>query len=128
MSNLGNLGIPNAQLPIGTAPDGKGGVVPVRLDSIWQRFLTRLSQLNAEKPIVAVGVSASPMLYTADTIGTLILRGGTFTTLLLTRGGTSVSLLQGTGSMFIPMTAGDQVSITYTVAPVSVYFVPGARA
>ena len=122
-SNLGNLGVPNPQLPIGSVPDGKGGTLSVRLDNIWHRFLTRLSQLSAEKPIVALTVGASPWAWTADTIGHINVVGGTVSLRTLTRGITT----NVTGAQLIPVAAGDIVTITYSVAP-QASFIPGARA
>ena len=124
MSNLGNLGIPNPQLPVGVAPDGKGGTVPVRLSDLWYRFLTRLSQLSAESALRDVSVGASPWSFTADTIGHLNLIGGTISQVLLTRGSNSTVV---TGSRLVPVAAGDVVTTTYTVAPTA-SFIPGARA
>lgn len=121
--NLGNLGIPNPQLPIGSVPDGKGGSSSVRLDNIWYRFLTRLGQLSAEKSIVALTVGASPWSWTADTIGHVNIIGGTVSLKTLTRGTTT----NVTGAQLIPVAAGDVVTVTYSVAPQAA-FIPGARA
>lgn len=124
MSNLGNFGLPNPQLPVGSAPDGKGGTVQVRLSDAWYRFLARLSQLSAESAIRVVSVGASPWSFTADTIGHLNVVGGTVSLRTLTRGDILTNV---TGQQLIPVAAGDIVTITYSVAP-QASFIPGARA
>lgn len=121
--NLGTFGIPAPNLPLGTAPSRDGMLRPVAIDNMWYRFLARLSQLSAEKPIVDVTVGASPFTYTADTIGHLNIQGGTISTRTLTRGSKTINF---TTSM-VPVVAGDVVTITYSVVP-TLSFVPGARA
>lgn len=123
MSDLGTFGIPDSSLPIGEFTDEKGKRSSVRLNSIWFRWVTRISQLNAEKNIEPLTVGTSPWTYTADTIGHLALQGGTISQRTLTRG--SVSL--NTDSNMIPVAAGDTVTVTYSVLPTA-KFVPGARA
>lgn len=124
MSNLGNLGIPNPQLPIGSFQDKDGTSRSILLGHMWYRFLTRLAQLSAERPIAAVALGLSPFSYTADTIGHLSVIGGTVSARTLTRGNVTINL--GTAQL-IPMAAGDVVTITYSVAP-TISFIPGARA
>jgi hypothetical protein len=102
------------------ATDPKSG----KLASVWYQFLTRLAQLTAESPMTSPTVGASPLTFTATTIGHLFITGGTVSSVVLTRSGTSITCQTG---HFIPMAAGDQVTITYTVAP-TLTFVPSARA
>ena len=123
MSNLGNFGIPNPQLPLGIAPGKDGAQLPVRANEAWYRFWTRLSQLSAERPIASVAVGPSPFSYTATTIGMLTVSGGTVSLRQLTRGDVTIDY----PTLAIPMAAGDIATLTYTVAP-EVHFVPGARA
>jgi hypothetical protein len=123
-NNLGNLGLPYPQAPIGNVPGKDGGTVPVALAHVWYRFLTRLSQLSAEKPIVAVAVGPSPFSWQADTIGHLNVSGGNVTARNLNRGSVTVDV----GAVqLIPVAAGDVVTLIYTVAP-TLSFIPGARA
>lgn len=122
--NLGTFGLPNPQLPVGEFPGKDGALVSVRLAHVWYRFLTRLSQLSAEKPIAAVSLGASPFSWTADTIGHLNVIGGTISARTITRG--SVTTNVG-ATQLIPVTAGDVVTLTYSVAP-TLAFIPGARA
>lgn len=58
---------------------------------------------------------ASPYTYRTQMEGTLSIVGGTMSTLSLTRAGVSVSLAVSTP--MIPLSPGDAVTITYTVAP-----------
>ena len=90
----------------------------------WQRGLTRLAQLSAERKIRAVSPGASPFTYTATTIGNLLISGGTVSAVSLVRGATSIACPT---SGFIPMAGKDSVVITYSVAP-TLSFIPSARA
>ncbi len=122
--NLGNLGLPNPQLPVGSFRGKDGALVNVMLGHMWYRLLTRLTQLNAERPIAAVAVGASPFSYTATTIGHLNIIGGTISSRTLTRGTDTTNI---GASQLVPMAAGDTVTVTYSVAP-TMSFIPGARA
>jgi hypothetical protein len=85
---------------------------------IWQQFF------NALRPSVdaisALVVSASPTSFTASQRGTVAVSGGTLTAVSLLRGSTTVAL--GT-SRVIPVSNGDIVRVTYTVAP-TMSFIP----
>lgn len=90
----------------------------------WYQWAVRISQLTAERPIAAVTVGGSPFTYTAATIGNMFVTGGTVSSIVLTRSGVSITCQ---ANQFIPMAAGDTVTVTYTVAP-TMTFVPSARA
>lgn len=126
MSNFGNFGLPNQQLPVGAAGEEERAV-SVRVADIWYRFFTRLSQLTAERPIAAVTVNPAPgsTVYEATTIGHLCINGGTVTAVNLRRG--DASIFANTTVSFVPMAAGDLCIVYYTVAP-TLNFVPSARA
>jgi hypothetical protein len=117
MANNPTFGLPSPTLPI---TDPKTGVIA----SVWYQFLTRLQQLTPERAIAPITVGASPYTYTASTIGSLLITGGTVSTVVLTRGGVSVTTRS---TIFIPMAAGDTVTVTYSVLP-TITFVPSARA
>ena len=90
----------------------------------WQRGLTRLAQLTAERKPRAVSPTLSPFAFTATTIGHLLISGGNVSAVALVRGDTTIACpISG----FIPMAAKDSVLITYTVAP-TLNFIPSARA
>lgn len=76
---------------------------------------------SAAAPISAVVVGASPTSFTAIDPGTLSVQAGTVSTVTLTRGGTTITL--GLTAGLVPMSAGDKVTITYTVAP-TLNFIP----
>lgn len=116
MSNP-TFGPPSPVLP---ATDPKTG----KLANTWYMFLVRLAQLTAESPMVAPAVGASPFTFTAGTIGHMFATGGTVSSIVLTRSGTSIACQ---ANQFIPMAAGDTITVTYTVAP-TMTFVPSARA
>ena len=65
--------------------------------------------------IQAITPGASPYTYRTQQEGTLSVVGGTMSALSLTRSGVSVSLAVSTP--MIPLSPGDTVTITYTVAP-----------
>jgi hypothetical protein len=64
----------------------------------------------------AVSLTASPLTYTAVGNGRLAIVGGTVSGLSFKRGSVSVSL--GTTNRLIPLSAGDQITLTYTGTPV----------
>jgi hypothetical protein len=102
--------VPNSTQPIA---DAKGMVTQV-----WQRFFAALTASPAN--VGAVAVSASPTNFTASERGTVAISAGTLTSVTLTRAGTAVSL--GT-SRTIPVSAGDVVTVSYSVAP-TMSFIP----
>lgn len=65
--------------------------------------------------IQTIILGASPYTYRTQTQGTLSVIGGTMSDLSLTRAGMTISL--ATSTPMIPLSPGDAVSITYTVAP-----------
>jgi hypothetical protein len=90
----------------------------------WYQWAVRISQLSAESPMMAPAVGASPFTFTAGTIGHMFVTGGTVSSIVLTRSGTSITCQ---ANQFIPMAAGDTITVTYSVAP-TMTFVPSARA
>lgn len=111
------FGLPSQTLPVA---DTKSGLIA----SIWYQFFTRLSQLSAESPIQAISLDASPSVYTAYTIGHVIVQGGTVSSTVLTRSGVSITC---PANSFIPVAANDTVTVTYSAAP-NMQFIPDARA
>lgn len=65
--------------------------------------------------IQTITPGASPYTYRTQQEGTLSIVGGTISAISLTRAGVSVSLAVSTP--MIPLSPGDAVTITYTVAP-----------
>lgn len=103
--------------------DGKERAISVRVTDVWWQFLVGISQQSARLPIAPLVPDPSPYEYTADQIGTLVVRGGTVSSIQLVRGNDVVDV---TGMVGIPLTANDSVVVTYSVVP-TVTFVPGAR-
>lgn len=68
---------------------------------------------NTQEPVV-VAATGSPMTYTAASRESLHVTGGTVSSIAFKRG---ASTLTAAANQFIPMNPGDQVVITYTVAP-----------
>lgn len=71
--------------------------------------------------IQAVTVGASPFTYTAPENGSVIVSSGTVSLITIVRGSNIVGV-GATGGMF-PVSIGDGIRITYSVAP-NVRFVP----
>lgn len=123
-SNPGNFGLPDRNTPIGVGRDNKGAPIPIVINDIWQRFLVRLAQLTAERPIQNLDAGNSPFEYAATTIGDLLVRDGVVGGVTLTRGDITITCPT---SGFVPMAAEDVVTVTFSSKP-SVLFVPRARA
>lgn len=84
------------------------------------RALTSLTQ-GAHSPIFTVSATGSPFTYVAIQAGELWIKGGTVSSITLTRG--AVSITTGATSGGVSVSAGDSVTVTYTVLP-TIYFVP----
>ena len=110
------FGLPGSQLAVDVK---SGGWV-----SAWYQWAVRISQLSAEQPIEPLTVTASPYVYTASTIGNVFVSGGTVSSIVLTRSGVSLTVPE---NIFIPVTANDTVTVTYSGLPTAT-FVPSARA
>ena len=104
--------LPSAQAPIA---DASGRITPA-----WHRALDGL--LVGPQPAQAKTVPASPYTVTASARGSLIVSGGTVSSITLTRGRVTVNL--GVVAGMFPASLGDAFVITYTVAP-TVTFLPG---
>lgn len=86
----------------------------------WFRYLAALSTSSGGKAVTAT-VGGSPFTYTAPSAGHVLVSGGTVSAISLTRGRTTIAT--GMTSGFVPVSAGDAVTVTYTVAP-AVTFLP----
>lgn len=117
MTSSPTFGVPSPVLP---ATDPKTG----KFANTWYQFLARLAQLTAESPMTQPAVGASPYTFTASTIGNAFLTGGTVSGIVLTRSNVSIACQP---DQFIPMAAGDTLTVTHTGAP-TLTFVPSARA
>lgn len=74
------------------------------------------------QPIANVVPSGSPFTYTAPAAGTVVVTGGTVTNIQLKRGTTTITIAAASPAV-IPVSAGDQVIVTYSAAP-TMSFVP----
>ena len=70
-------------------------------------------------PEGAVAPTGSPFVYNATEPGSLLIVGGTVSAVTLQRNQTYAT---GLTSGFIPVSIGDKVTITYTVAPTLTFF------
>jgi hypothetical protein len=91
------------------------------LTQAWHGFLVQLGGYSPG-PVVVVPPTASPMTYIASAHGNLAISGGTVSSIELTRAHvTGVNLGFVNGS--VPLSQGDQVTITYSAAP-TINFIP----
>lgn len=79
----------------------------------WYRFFGSLLNSNAAPEVIAV--TASPFSYTAANDGLVIVTGGTVSLVEYGRGGVFTNI--GTIAGAVPVSQGDVVRVTYTVAP-----------
>lgn len=79
----------------------------------WHRYLTKSSV--APQAAEVVTLPASPASYEAPSAGFVLIGGGSVSGVTLTRG--RVSVATGVVGGFIPVGAGDSVTITYSAAP-----------
>lgn len=85
---------------------GKGYLI-----SPWNRYFQQFAQ---EAPEAVIVTGASPLSYTANTKGSFFVIGGTVSNISLIRGSATINL---TGEKVIPISIGDTVTVTYSVAP-----------
>lgn len=78
---------------------------------------------SAPQPVAPITVGASPFTYTAPFAGTVVVTGGSVSTIAMIRHGTSVAT--GLTSALIPVSRGDQVQVAYVSAP-TMTFVPSS--
>lgn len=72
--------------------------------------------------IASITPPSSGTAYTAVAAGTVVITGGTVTNIQLKRGATTIAVATTTPAV-VPVSAGDQVIVTYSVAP-TMSFVP----
>ncbi len=90
----------------------------------WYLFFTNLYTAVIDglpQPEEVVTVTASPMTYTAVIRGQAHVSGGTVSVIEFSRNGTDW-YDTGATSGFVTMDKGDQLRVTYAVAPAIVYF------
>lgn len=73
-------------------------------------------------PAVAISVTASPFVYRAPALGATVVSGGGLKNVEISRDGSTYFTVGSFRGMF-PMTAGDYLRVTYTVAP-TMTFIP----
>ena len=93
-----------------------------KLTKVWFDFMVFLASLTA-KELQQITVGASPYVWEATSIGHFHVAAGAVSSVVLQRGGIS---LPCPAAGFVPVAAGDIVTVTYTVPP-AVYFVPAPR-
>lgn len=88
----------------------------------WYRLIVSMwNRIGTGGAASAVTVGASPVAYTAQVPGFLLISGGTVTGVTMTRGGVVTTFPASTA--LLPLSPGDAASVTYTVAP-TITFIP----
>lgn len=87
----------------------------------WYRFFQGLYQHQAPGAETKLSPASSPFSYQAAVGGQLLISGGTVSMIQWNRSGTIYNT--GVTAGFIPVNAGDTVTINYTVTP-TVVFIP----
>ncbi len=104
--------IPSTNAPIVNPSTGQ-------ITTEWLKFFIGLSA--SSKAIKSASPTGSPWSFTATASGFLHVRGGTVSSVSLTRG--RITIATGMTSGFFPLTQGDALTVSYTVAP-TVNFLP----
>ena len=108
-------GTPKPSAHIGDIDERAKGKVRVSRD--WWRYL--LSFASAPAPEQSVTIGASPTTFKASVNGRMLVQGGTVSAIQLVRQSTySTGLTSG----YIPLSIGDQLTVTYSVAPTLTWF------
>ena len=103
------LAVPTYDTPI---------VINEKTSSVWYRFWIGLYQEQPTQAEITVTVGPSPFTYTAPVGGNALISGGTISAIALTR--TRTNNL-GPGENVVPLSNGDQLTITYSVKPTLVF-------
>ena len=103
------LGVPTYDTPL---------TISDKTSSVWYRFWIGLFQGQPTQAESVVTVTASPFTYTAPVGGNALISGGTISAITLAR--TRVNNL-GAGENVVPMSNGDQLTVTYSVKPTIVF-------
>ena len=77
----------------------------------------------SEPDISTIKVGSSPFTYVAPVGGTVIVNGGSTTQIQFSRDGANFYITGQTAGMF-PLSQGDQLIVTYPVAPPTMTFIP----
>lgn len=108
----------NNRVPNFTVPLIQGGVTARDWYFFWDGLYRGLPPSNVAEPVL----EASPMIYSAPVKGFLIIEGGSVGVVEFSRDGTTWYVTGQDQGMF-PLSAADQLKITYTSAP-NLAFVP----
>ena len=99
--------IPNYKQPIET----KG-----QIERTWYQFFGDVWNGRPRGAIATVTVGTSPFTYQVTTKGFMVIQGGTVSLIQFTRDGIT-NINTGVTAGCIPLSQGDSIIVTYTVAP-----------
>lgn len=89
----------------------------------WYRFWSGLYTGQPKGPVSALTIGPSPFTYQSAQGGTVYLSGGTTTQVQISRDGANFYPTGATSGAF-PISQGDLLVVTYSVAPPTATFVP----
>lgn len=97
-----------------------------REGNILQPWIQYLQQFTIAPPaFLDITIGASPFEYEAKEPGNVYIAGGTVSDISLIRGGESIVIQTSTASpRYIPVSVADIISVTYSIIPTSMKFVP----
>jgi len=93
------------------------------LTQAWYRLFSGLFNGTPTGNLSVITVGSSPFTYAAPVGGTVIVNGGSTTQIQFSRDGSNFFITGETAGMF-PLSQGDQLIVTYPVAPPTMTFVP----
>lgn len=93
------------------------------LTSAFWRFFSGLFNGTPTGNLSVITVGTSPFTYVAPVGGTVIVNGGSTTQIQFSRDGANFYITGLTAGMF-PLSQGDQLVVTYPVAPPTMTFAP----
>lgn len=102
--------VPSSNQPI----SGGGGIIT----TVWMRFFNAL--LAPPSAVQSVPATGSPLTFKGSEAGSLVISGGTVTSIVLHRSTANVAM---TGVPLVPVSIGDEVTITYSGNP-TIFFIP----
>lgn len=89
----------------------------------WIQYLQQFT--IAPPAFLDITLTGSPFEYVAKEPGNLFITGGTVSSITLTRGTDTITIFPNTANpRLIPVAVEDIVTITYTITPTDVKFIP----
>ena len=108
---------------VSAVPKIKSEAVNLKTGQLSQSFWRYVSSFSSNPAAEnAVNLGVSPTVYTATRNGTLIIQGGTISAITLNSRTSNPPYSLPVGTTIVPISVGDVVTITYSIAPVVTFF------